>query len=65
MNVYYPGRIDGVIALASRGNEGIHWDSMFIPDGHIRTLGEMDTDERIAAHAFTQAYKALRADQGF
>ena len=65
MNVYYPGRIDGVIALASRGNEGIHWDSMFIPDGHIRTLGEMDTDERIAAHAFTRAYQALRADHGF
>lgn len=61
----YPGRIDGVIALESRGNKGIHWDSMFVPDGHTRTLGEMDDDERIAAHAFTKAYTALRADHGF
>ena len=38
---------------------------MFIPDGHDRTLGEMDTEERIAAHAFTKAYAAMRADHGF
>lgn len=61
----YPGRIDGVIALESRGNQGIHWDSMFIPDGHTRTLGEMDEGERIAAHAFTLAYAAMRRVHGF
>jgi XTP/dITP diphosphohydrolase len=60
----YEGRISGVIALESRGNQGIHWDSMFIPDGHDKTLGEMDADERIAAHAFTRAYRAFREDQG-
>jgi inosine/xanthosine triphosphate pyrophosphatase family protein len=38
---------------------------MFIPDGHTKTLGEMGPDERIAAHAFTRAYAALRRDHGF
>lgn len=60
----YSGRIEGTIALEKRGNEGIHWDSIFIPDGHDRTLGEMNEDERIAAHAFSRAYAALRRDHG-
>ncbi len=60
----YPGRIDGSIAPTRRGGGGIHWDSMFIPEGHTKTLGEMGADERIAAHAFFKAYAALRVDQG-
>jgi XTP/dITP diphosphohydrolase len=59
----YPGRIDGSIAPTRRGGGGIHWDSMFIPEGHTLTLGEMGAGERIAAHAFFKAYAALRADQ--
>ena len=58
----YSGRIEGSIALEKRGNHGVHWDSMFIPDGHDRTLGEMDPDERIAAHAFSRAYAAMRKE---
>lgn len=56
----YSGRVNGVIAPRRRGSNGIHWDSMFIPRGHTRTLGEMDEDERIAAHAFSRAYAAMR-----
>jgi XTP/dITP diphosphohydrolase len=60
----YSGEVTGVIAPERRGTDGIHWDSMFIPDGHDRTLGEMGADERIAAHAFSKAYAAMRADHG-
>lgn len=58
----YKGRVDGVIAPEKRGPRGMHWEPMFIPDGHTKTLGEMRTDERLAAQAFTQAYKELRRD---
>ena len=58
----YSGRVEGTIALEKRGSNGVHWDSMFIPDGHDKTLGEMEADERIAAHAFSRAYAALRKD---
>jgi non-canonical purine NTP pyrophosphatase (RdgB/HAM1 family) len=60
----YSGEVTGVIAPERLGSAGIHWDSMFIPDGHTKTLGEMGADERIAAHAFGKAYAAMRADHG-
>jgi XTP/dITP diphosphohydrolase len=60
----YKGQIRGTIAEQKRGSEGIHWEPMFIPDGHEKTLGEMQPDERIAAQAATLAYKALRKDLG-
>jgi XTP/dITP diphosphohydrolase len=59
---FYKGRVDGTIATKKRGRRGIHWEPMFIPDGHSKTLGEMDVDERLNAQAFTQAYKALKKD---
>ncbi len=61
----YSGRIEGVIAPEKRGTDGIHWEPMFIPDGWEKTLGEMGAEERIAAHAFSRAYAALREAQGF
>lgn len=60
----YSGRVEGVIAPEKRGKEGIHWEPMFIPDGCDKTLGEMGAEERIAAHAFSKAYAALRQEQG-
>lgn len=60
----YSGQVDGHIASEKRGSDGIHWDSMFIPAGHTRTMGEMSADERIAAHAFSRAYAAMRKDHG-
>lgn len=58
----YSGQVDGNIAPQRRGSDGIHWDSMFIPDGQTKTLGEMTVDERISAHAFSRAYAAMRKE---
>ena len=58
----YKGRIEGSIAPKKRGRGGIHWDPTFIPSGSRKTLGEMSFEERIAGHAFTKAYAALRRD---
>ncbi len=60
----YKSVVEGVIATEKRGTGGMHWEPMFIPDGHSKTFGEMDPDERIEAHAATRAYRALRAALG-
>lgn len=60
----YKGQIAGQIAEEKRGSGGIHWEPMFIPEGHRKTLGEMRTDERLDAHSATRAYRALRKDLG-
>ncbi|HEX8702091.1 MAG TPA: non-canonical purine NTP pyrophosphatase [Myxococcaceae bacterium] len=51
--------VKGVIAPRSKG-EGIHWEPVFIPDGHSKTLGEMTLDEKLACSASAQAYAQLR-----
>ena len=42
----FQGEMRGVIASAPRGNNGFGWDSIFIPLGQERTLGEMTAVEK-------------------
>jgi non-canonical purine NTP pyrophosphatase (RdgB/HAM1 family) len=56
----FEGTIKGTIAPKKRGDRGMHWEPMFIPDGHDKTLGEMSPNDRIAAHGATIACKKLR-----
>jgi XTP/dITP diphosphohydrolase len=56
----FEGSVNGRIALGKRGMGGMHWEPMFVPEGHDKTYGEMTPDERIEAHAATQAYRKLR-----
>ncbi|NNC21179.1 non-canonical purine NTP pyrophosphatase [Corallococcus exiguus] len=60
----FEGRVDGTIALERRGDQGIHWEPVFIPDGQSRTIGEMALDEKLAFGANAQAYAQLRAELG-
>lgn len=60
----FEGTIHGEIALKKRGDRGMHWEPMFIPDGQKKTLGEMRPDERIAAHGATIACEKLRKHLG-
>jgi len=36
------GRCEGTIAHAARGTHGFGYDPIFIPEGHVRTFGELD-----------------------
>lgn len=38
----FHGRSEGTIALSPRGEAGFGWNPVFIPEGHEKTLGEMD-----------------------
>jgi XTP/dITP diphosphohydrolase len=41
----FEGRVDGTI-VAPRGTAGFGYDPIFMPDGHIRTFGEMSAEEK-------------------
>lgn len=39
-------RADGTLVWPPRGNAGFGYDPMFLPDGHVRTFGEMTSLEK-------------------
>jgi XTP/dITP diphosphohydrolase len=42
----FEGRVDGTLVWPPRGDKGFGYDPMFLPDGHARTFGEMDSLEK-------------------
>ncbi|MGB7034614.1 MAG: RdgB/HAM1 family non-canonical purine NTP pyrophosphatase [Xanthobacteraceae bacterium] len=42
----FEARVDGTLVWPPRGDQGFGYDPMFLPDGHDRTFGEMDSAEK-------------------
>jgi XTP/dITP diphosphohydrolase len=42
----FTGRVDGTLVWPPRGEQGFGYDPVFLPDGHSRTFGEMDAEEK-------------------
>jgi len=42
----FEARVDGTLVWPPRGERGFGYDPMFLPDGHDRTFGEMDSEEK-------------------
>jgi XTP/dITP diphosphohydrolase len=42
----FEGRVFGSVVWPPRGARGFGYDPMFLPDGHQRTFGEMDSHEK-------------------
>ncbi len=42
----FEARVDGAVVWPPRGAKGFGYDPMFLPDGHDRTFGEMDSVEK-------------------
>jgi XTP/dITP diphosphohydrolase len=42
----FDARVDGTLVWPPRGDQGFGYDPMFLPDGHTRTFGEMDSEEK-------------------
>jgi XTP/dITP diphosphohydrolase len=42
----FEGRVFGTVVWPPRGDRGFGYDPMFQPDGHDRTFGELDSDEK-------------------
>jgi XTP/dITP diphosphohydrolase len=43
---HFVGRVDGTLVWPPRGTSGFGYDPMFQPDGHARTFGEMNAEEK-------------------
>lgn len=55
------GEVRGHIAIAPFGEQGFGYDPVFVPEGHDRTFGEMDADEKHALSHRGRAFAALSA----
>ncbi|MBW3582309.1 MAG: XTP/dITP diphosphatase [Euryarchaeota archaeon] len=44
----FTGTAEGTLSADGRGDKGFGFDPIFIPRGHERTFGEMETDEKSA-----------------
>jgi XTP/dITP diphosphohydrolase len=42
----FEARVDGTLVWPPRGDKGFGYDPIFLPDGHDRTFGEMNSDEK-------------------
>jgi XTP/dITP diphosphohydrolase len=42
----FEGRVDGTLVWPPRGTQGFGYDPAFLPDGHARTFGEMQAEEK-------------------
>lgn len=42
----FEAHVDGTLVWPPRGDKGFGYDPMFLPDGHARTFGEMESDEK-------------------
>ncbi len=42
----FEARVHGTLVWPPRGEKGFGYDPMFLPDGHTRTFGEMDSEEK-------------------
>src|SRR5690349_3537357 len=42
----FEARVAGTLVWPPRGDRGFGYDPMFLPDGHARTFGEMDSEEK-------------------
>ena len=42
----FEARVDGTLVWPPRGTKGFGYDPMFLPDGHSRTFGEMESEEK-------------------
>ena len=40
------GRVEGTLVWPPRGTAGFGYDPMFLPDGHAKTFGEMNAEEK-------------------
>lgn len=58
---FFEGRVFGHLVWPPRGGNGFGYDPMFVPDGDMRTYGEMDPAEKYAGSHRTRAFAAFKA----
>jgi XTP/dITP diphosphohydrolase len=59
--LFFDGSMAGEIATEPKGDKGFGWDPIFIPKGHSKTWGEMDSKEQKETSMRRIALKKLEA----
>lgn len=54
------GTVEGRIEFAGRGSHGFGYDPLFVPEGHSRTFGEMEPEEKLTLSHRGRALAKLR-----
>lgn len=57
----FEGKVFGNLVWPPRGGNGFGYDPMFVPDGEVRTFGEMEPAEKYAISHRTRAFAAFKA----
>jgi len=57
----FEGKVFGHLVWPPRGGNGFGYDPMFVPDGDVRTFGEMEPAEKYAISHRTRAFAAFKA----
>merc|ERR1711935_216874 len=57
--ISFIGRTDGTI-VDPRGTDGFGWDPIFLPDGHEKTFGEMNFDQKNSCSHRNRALQKLK-----
>jgi XTP/dITP diphosphohydrolase len=57
----FEGKVFGHLVWPPRGGNGFGYDPMFVPDGDVRTFGEMEPMEKYAISHRTRAFAAFKA----
>ena len=58
------GEVHGMLTFPARGTHGFGYDPIFVPNGHMRTFGEMDADAKHRISHRTRAFEALLSHLG-
>ena len=58
-HIIFEGRVDGLISREVKGREGFGYDPIFIPNGHLKTFGEMNYKKKLSIDHRSIAYKKL------
>ncbi len=57
----FQGKVFGHLVWPPRGGNGFGYDPMFLPEGDVRTFGEMEPAEKYAISHRTRAFAAFKA----
>jgi XTP/dITP diphosphohydrolase len=58
---FFEGKVFGHLVWPPRGGNGFGYDPMFVPDGDMRTYGEMPPAEKYAGSHRTRAFAAFKS----
>ena len=57
----FEGKVFGHLVRVPRGGNGFGYDPIFVPDGDVRTFGEMEPADKYAISHRTRAFAAFKA----